>query len=66
MKLLPFFAAVFFLSISACGVKAPPKAPIVKPEPKALNLNCSPEDPDCDRKDENYVPQNPKLRKKTK
>jgi hypothetical protein len=50
------FLASLALLLSACGVKLPPVAPQREPMPATLNLNCSPEDPDCDKTDPNYRP----------
>jgi len=44
------------ISLTACGVKAPPIAPQRPPEPAKLELDCSPKDPDCDKQDPNYRP----------
>ena len=53
--------------LCACGVKAPPVAPIQADTPLELKLQCAATDPECDRKDPQYEPQNPVLKKqKTK
>lgn len=44
------------LFLSGCGVKLPPVAPESNPEPANLNLNCSVDDPTCDKTDPNYKP----------
>lgn len=50
--------AVAFL-LSGCGVKLPPIAPERPlPPPPPPKLDCSPQDPTCDRTDPNYRPQN--------
>jgi hypothetical protein len=53
MRIL-FFVLGFLLI--GCGVKAPPVAPEHEPEHPSLNLNCSVNDPDCDKEDPKYVP----------
>jgi hypothetical protein len=47
---------VLALLLAGCGVKLPPVAPERNPEPANLNLNCSPNDPECDKTDPNYKP----------
>lgn len=45
--------------LGGCGVKQPPIAPQARPlavVPAARNLDCSPTDEHCDKKDPNYVP----------
>ncbi|NUM88585.1 MAG: hypothetical protein HUU37_05210 [Bdellovibrionales bacterium] len=52
----PLLLMVALLTAS-CGVKGPP-VPVIRPEtPPPLQLDCSPEDPKCDRTDPRYVPQ---------
>jgi predicted small lipoprotein YifL len=57
-RVLRLLLAVFCLvSFIACGVKLPPVAPEHDPEPRpALNLDCSPQDENCDKTDPNYRP----------
>ncbi len=55
MRIL-FFLLPGFLLFTACGVKAPPIAPESARESNLLNLNCSPDDPACDKEDPKYVP----------
>lgn len=45
--------------LSACGVKAPPVAPQRAPVPPVQNLDCSPQDPSCDKTDPKYQPRRP-------
>jgi hypothetical protein len=40
--------------LCGCGVKLPPIAPDRKPEHAAPKLDCSPQDPNCDKTDPNY------------
>lgn len=57
----PFFLVLIScLILASCGVKLPPVAPEKNPEPKNLNLNCSPNDPSCDLTDPNYKPKSGK------
>ncbi len=50
LALLPLLALV------ACGVKRPPVAPLHKPDPVPLKLDCSTTDENCDKTDPNYRP----------
>lgn len=51
-----FLLLALVLIVSACGVKAPPIAPQREAESTPPNLDCSPSDPMCDKKDPNYRP----------
>lgn len=46
---------VFCFALLGCGVKAPPVAPEERIE-QNTNLDCSPNDPECDATDPNYIP----------
>lgn len=54
-----FATALIALTLCAgCGVKAPPVAPEQAPE-DLRKLDCSPDEPDCDRTDPKYKPKGP-------
>lgn len=46
---------LLLISFSGCGVKAPPIAP-ERPRPDERKLDCSTDDPECERTDPNYKP----------
>lgn len=48
-------ALATLLLLPACGVRTPPVPPPDKADPAAeYKIDCSPQDPDCDRIDPNY------------
>lgn len=47
---------IFLFLLFSCGVKTMPVAPERTTPAPALNLDCSPQDPTCDRTDPNYKP----------